>query len=101
MGKRFTKTVEDFVCASCGAAVTGSGYTNHCPHCLWSRHVDIYPGDRQSPCGGMMEPVAFVVSGSDCIIEQKCTECGHVHKNRMRPGDDIQALIELSRRGRL
>ena len=24
----------------------GNGYTNHCPKCLWSKHVDINPGDR-------------------------------------------------------
>ena len=53
-GARFTRVVEDFTCGQCGAAVTGDGYTNHCPLCLWSRHVDINPGDRAAECGGLM-----------------------------------------------
>ena len=56
--KGFTKTVEDFNCAHCGAVVHGNGYTNHCPHCLYSRHVDNNPGDRLATCGGMMRPIS-------------------------------------------
>ncbi|MFA6992594.1 MAG: RNHCP domain-containing protein, partial [Candidatus Gracilibacteria bacterium] len=41
MPKRFSRTIEDFVCEKCGAKVKGDGYTNHCPKCLWSKHVDI------------------------------------------------------------
>ncbi|MBR6751902.1 MAG: RNHCP domain-containing protein, partial [Alphaproteobacteria bacterium] len=46
--KQFVKRVENFTCAHCGAEVFGNGYTNHCPKCLWSRHVDNNPGDRMS-----------------------------------------------------
>ena len=56
--KKFQKRKEDFVCEHCGAEVKGNGYTNHCPKCLWSKHVDIFPGDRLEDCGGLMEPVA-------------------------------------------
>ncbi|HLL91284.1 MAG TPA: RNHCP domain-containing protein, partial [Tepidisphaeraceae bacterium] len=55
---RFTRQVEDFTCGHCGRSVRGNGYTNHCPGCLWSRHVDVNPGDRAAACGGLMEPVA-------------------------------------------
>lgn len=30
----------------------GSNHRNHCPNCLYSLHVDIEPGDRESECGG-------------------------------------------------
>ena len=62
--RRFARTVEDFVCEKCGTQVEGDGYTNHCPHCLWSRHVDVNPGDRKATCKGMMEPVAVVAEDS-------------------------------------
>ena len=52
--KKFIKVKEDFVCEHCGAEVKGDGYTNHCPKCLWSKHVDVHPGDRAAECGGMM-----------------------------------------------
>ena len=55
--KRFTRTIENFTCGICGTEVKGSGYTDHCPKCLWSEHVDIFPGDRKAECGGLMEPI--------------------------------------------
>lgn len=55
--KKFKRTKEDFIGESCGFKVRGDGYTNHCPNCLWGKHVDVNPGDRQSDCRGMMEPV--------------------------------------------
>jgi Zn finger protein HypA/HybF involved in hydrogenase expression len=48
----FKRTIEDFTCEHCGEQVTGNGFTNHCPQCLWSKHVDIDPGDRLALCGG-------------------------------------------------
>lgn len=38
--KNFTRVIEDFICENCGTEVKGNGYTNHCPKCLWSKHVD-------------------------------------------------------------
>ena len=31
------------------------------PNCLYSLHVDVEPGDRESDCGGHMEPVSVWV----------------------------------------
>lgn len=53
--KKFQRTTENFVCEKCGFIVEGNGYTNHCPNCIWSKHVDIHPGDRASLCGGTYE----------------------------------------------
>lgn len=53
---------ESFTCRNCGYPVipagAGSDHRNHCPNCLCSVHLDIEPGDRESDCGGLMEPVA-------------------------------------------
>ena len=53
MSATFIRKTEDFICEHCGREVRGNGYTNHCPYCLWSKHVDINPGDRAAGCGGL------------------------------------------------
>ncbi len=93
--KQFTKRVEDFTCAHCGATVLGNGYTNHCPKCLWSRHVDNNPGDRQSDCGGMMEPVSVEQGNGKFIITHKCQRCGKVIRQKTSDNDDMDAIIAL------
>ena len=93
--KSFTKRKEDFQCANCGADVRGSGYTNHCPKCLWSRCVDINPGDRASSCGGMMRPVAAMAAGDSYIIIHRCEKCGKVKRQRAADNDDTDAIIAL------
>lgn len=94
--KRFTKRVEDFVCAHCGTHVSGNGYTNHCPKCLWSRHVDNAPGDRLSECGGMMEPVSVTPAGNGYIITHKCEKCGKTIKQHSCENDDVDTIIAIS-----
>jgi hypothetical protein len=45
----FIARQEPFVCEHCGKAVeplAKGSYRNHCPHCLWSKHVDdVGPGE--------------------------------------------------------
>jgi len=92
---RFRRTIENFECAHCGAAVTGDGYTNHCPLCLWSAHVDVIPGDRANPCGGLMEPVAILYEHDAFRIVHRCTVCGAQHPNRVHEHDDPEAVRAL------
>lgn len=93
----FTRVKEDFICKKCGARVTGSGYTNHCPKCLWSKHVDQHPGDRSSLCGGSMEPIGVSVFSSDTFrILHKCKLCGFTRAQNAAKEDSIKRLIELS-----
>jgi len=70
--KKFKKNKEDFVCEKCGEKVKGNGYTNHCPKCLWSKHLDINPGDRLSECGGMMKPIGLDKKADIFSVVQKC-----------------------------
>ena len=95
MSLAFKRTIEDFVCGHCGAEVKGNGYTNHCPSCLYSRHVDINPGDRASECGALMKPVALEIRGKDWIIVHECSRCGFRRKNRAVAEDSRDALIAL------
>lgn len=92
----FIKNKEDFVCEKCGFTVAGDGYTNHCPECLWSKHVDIEPGDRKSHCGGMMEPVGVVKKGREYSILHRCIKCGYEKINRADPQDNFQMIVQVS-----
>lgn len=94
--KTFTKRIENFTCAHCGTHVVGNGYTNHCPQCLWSRHVDNTPGDRASTCGGMMRPIATEQSGDGFIIIHKCDRCGKQIRQHAAENDNIETIIDLS-----
>lgn len=96
--KHFTRTVEDFTCEKCGTHVTGDGYTNHCPRCLWSKHVDVNPGDRAETCGGLMEPVRVEGTADEYVLLHRCTQCGFERRNKVANGDDFDALLALARR---
>ncbi|MEQ1499934.1 MAG: RNHCP domain-containing protein [Parcubacteria group bacterium] len=92
----FKRTTEDFICEKCGKEVSGNGYTNHCPQCLWSKHVDIFPGDRENSCGGMMEPVRVEKNGREYNIIHKCVKCGFEKPNKAVKEDDFQMIIQVS-----
>jgi DNA-directed RNA polymerase subunit RPC12/RpoP len=94
--KTFTKKVENFICAHCGAEVIGNGYTNHCPKCLWSCDVDINPGDRASNCGGMMKPISVSFEKNEFIIKHKCEKCGKEKRQHAAENDNTDELIKLS-----
>lgn len=95
-GKKFQRKVEDFTCEHCGTLVRGSGYTNHCPECLWSKHVDVNPGDRNEQCGGMMRPISIEKRGENYFINQRCERCGFGRKNSFHAGDNFNVLLELA-----
>lgn len=96
--KLFKRRKEDFRCGQCGYLVEGNGYTNHCPKCLYSKHVDIYPGDRAAQCGGLMEPVGIELEKGEQQLIHRCLVCGHEKKNKTVPQDDFEALLSLSRK---
>lgn len=91
----FKKKVENFKCEKCGEVVKGDGYTNHCPECLWSKHVDIEPGDRKSSCKGLMRPKEYSYSSSGKWIVHKCVVCGLEKKNKLDARDSLDPLLDL------
>lgn len=105
MGRRDENT--GFRCGNCGRDVvplTNGSYRNHCPFCLYSRHVDIRPGDRRSGCRGLMEPVGTAYkSGKGLQVVHQCLRCGSVRVNRVAADtvqpDDTAALARLAERG--
>ena len=95
--KKFQRTIEDFTCAKCGAEVTGDGYTNHCPKCLYSRHVDVNPGDRAATCGGLMAPVGLEQKSGGWVVKHRCEACGFERPCKASP-EDVTALFALARK---
>ena len=94
--RRFVRTTEDFICEQCAAKVHGNGYTNHCSVCLWSKHVDVNPGDRAEPCGSAMEPVAVETKGGKHTITHRCLSCGFTRRQKAAREDNLLRIIELS-----
>lgn len=89
----FIRRKEDFTCEHCAEVVRGTGYTNHCPTCLWSKHVDIHPGDRAAACQGMMQPISLERSGALWVVTHLCERCNHKKRNKLSPEDDFDAAL--------
>lgn len=93
-----------FVCEKCGKQVlpvTNGSYRNHCPFCLYSKHVDNVPGDRQSQCMGLMRPTGIQYhSKKGYQILHTCEICGITQITKAAldtiQADDFEKLIKLS-----
>jgi RNHCP domain len=90
-----------FRCHHCQVDVSmhapGTAHRNHCPRCLWSRHLDETPGDRSVDCGSPMEPIAISVRGlGEWVLIHRCTACGVLHSNRTAGDDDPLILLKLA-----
>lgn len=95
--KNFKRVIENFICENCGHNVKGDGYTDHCPKCLWGKHVDEEtPGDRAAECKGLMEPVEALYEKGKFKIHHKCTKCRHEFWVRESEDDDREKLMELA-----
>lgn len=97
-GLMFKRTIEDFTCDHCEAEVEGDGYTNHCPKCLYSLHVDVTPGDRANNCNGLMEPTSVEYKSEGSTIMHKCKRCGMIKANKAGANDAMGAILEIMRK---
>ena len=97
--KRFTMKDEEFICENCGKNVSKLGYTarDHCPYCLYSKHVDINPGDRNNKCKGLLKPIGIEKYKNTYKIVYKCLKCNELHKNIIADDDDMNKIIEISK----
>lgn len=95
--KKFQRRKENFKCEKCGTDVQGNGYTDHCPNCLWSKHVDVNPGDRASDCGGQMQPVGVEIKEGEYKILYRCNRCRFVHNVKALPEDNFEEILKLSK----
>jgi hypothetical protein len=91
----------EFRCKECktivGVPISGGRHRNHCPLCLYSRHVDrSTPGDRVSDCRSMMRPVGLCTrrDGEQMLVHE-CLGCGVIRHNRVAADDNVVATMRL------
>lgn len=93
----------------------GTHNRNHCPHCLWSKHMDAdKPGDRKSDCKSGMKPVALTFKGEamdkyaggdterrlgELMLVHECTAGDRVRINRIAADDSTDALLNVYNEG--
>lgn len=96
--KQFNMIDESFTCENCGKLVPKLQYTarDHCPYCLYSKHVDINPGDRANLCQGLLKPIDIEKFKNTYKIIYECTKCHQQKKNIMANDDNINKIIEIS-----
>lgn len=92
-----------FTCIVCKHVVEargfGTAHRNHCPRCLWSRHLDDEPGDRRNPCRSPMEPIAIEVrQDGEWALVHRCAGCGTLKTNRIGGDDHERSLLALALR---
>ena len=102
----------DFQCVHCRRSVSadwlmaGVKNRNHCPYCMWSRHLDLYEaGDRLSACKMAMQPAALtlkktnkkygVTAAGELMLVHLCTDCGKVSINRIAADDDLDTVLRI------
>ncbi len=88
-------------CKVCGRLVVPEGassdHRNHCPNCLSSKHVDNEPGDRDSDCGGVMEPIGvWVRKNGEWAVIHRCKQCGKLSSNRTAADDNPMKLMSIA-----
>ncbi len=110
--KHATSYTGDFRCMYCRQPVAGATWLagvhnrNHCPYCLFSRHMDLYKsGDRLAACRSEMQPVGLAlkkrhnkytaVAQGELMIAHLCLGCGKISLNRIAADDDNQGLLSL------
>ncbi len=97
--KRFNMIDEEFICENCGRKIEKLNYSarDHCNYCLYSKHVDIMPGDRLNTCLGLLKPIGIEKYKNTYKIIYKCEKCHQEHKNIMADDDDFNEIINISK----
>lgn len=91
---------------SCAPLMAGVQNRNHCPACLWSRHLDWREaGDRLSGCRAAMQPIALTTKRSrnkyarerdgELMLVHRCTGCAGIVINRIAADDNSAAILEI------
>lgn len=104
--------VGEFRCLYCGSLVSvnpfqaGVNNRNHCPYCLWSRHLDLNAaGDRLSACKQPMQPVGLTLKqvvkryaqpgAGELLLIHRCSECERLSINRLAADDSAEVIREV------
>jgi hypothetical protein len=103
---------QGFICRQCklyvpcDPALAGVQNRNHCPYCLWSRHLDWrVAGDRLAGCRASMQPIGLTLKRSrnkyavardgELMLIHRCTICDKVAINRIAADDSVAAILQI------
>jgi hypothetical protein len=98
-----TARKETFTCEHCGrevpAVAPGTRPRSHCPHCLWSLHVEPAAANKVASCKGQMEPVAVSTEpGGAWSLVHRCRRCATTHVHSIAVDDNGAALLTIGSR---
>ena len=95
--KKFSKNDDEFICENCQKKVSKLNYTSrdHCPYCLYSKHVDINPGDRKNTCLGLLKPIDIEKFKDTYKIIYQCEKCHQIHKNIIANDDSFDTILNI------
>jgi hypothetical protein len=100
------QNLQAFRCGHCHAFVVinafiGTVNRNHCNFCLWSKHVDIKKGDRNSECQSGMKPIGLTLKREgfskwgELMLIHVCSVCNKISINRIAGDDDTDKIITV------
>ena len=96
--KKFAKNDTGFVCENCGVDVPPLDYSSrdHCNSCLFGKHVDINPGDRQNECRGLLVPIGMKIASGKQQIAYNCSKCSQRVFCVVAEDDNSDKILELA-----
>lgn len=114
LSRRSRSNLEDqgFTCIQCklyvpsAPIIAGVQNRNHCPCCLWSRHLDWrVAGDRLAACRAAMQPIGLTTKHTrnkyarerdgELMLIHRCTACDVIVINRIAADDSPATLLEI------
>lgn len=95
--KKFNEIDEEFICYNCNKLIEKLNYSSrdHCNYCLYSKHVDINPGDRASFCCGNLIPIEIEKYRDTYKIVYRCDSCREIRKNIVAKDDSFEKILEI------
>ena len=113
MSRPTANSFGDFRCVHCKRevhterAVSGVNNRNHCPYCLYSRHLDLEDaGDRDSECLGAMAPIGLTAKKTrkkygdtqgELMLVHRCEQCSKLSINRIAADDITHGIVAIYR----
>lgn len=94
----FVKNDNEFNCINCGKRIEKLKYTSrdHCNSCLYSLHVDVFPGDRANECKGILVPINVIqTSKKGQVVIYRCSKCGVEVRNIVAQDDDRETIYKI------
>ena len=103
-----------FRCCHCAKEISSSGlvgtkHRNHCPYCLWSKHLDLKKsGDRKSSCKKEMSPIGLTfkhegmdkykkIKQGELMLVHRCSNlnCKKISINRIAGDDNPETILRI------